>query len=72
MTEAEIAEGLDLDQRKAIMTGKTRWLTYEQALEWPMCGTVERCLNVVNGRQRPSATPLGLAVREYLLSEQTP
>lgn len=62
-----VIEGLSETERRAIL-GKTRWLSYEQALEWPLCGTIERMADTPHKWQ---ATPLGLAVRARLLSQQS-
>lgn len=57
-----IARGLSAEERRAVM-GKTRWLSYAQALAWPMIGTVERMKETPHKWQ---ATDLGLRLRQHL------
>lgn len=59
---ARIASSLT-DRERAAVLGKVKWLTHKQALEWPMCGTVER----MTGTHKWRATSLGLELRRHLL-----
>lgn len=62
----KIAAQLTPAQRKAVQ-GKTRWLSFAQAIEWPMCGLVTRMAETPH---KWEATALGLAVRRELERER--
>ena len=64
---AAIAAGLTKAQRAAMTGPRWRWIPLRLALEWPMCGAVERM------PEAPlfwRATPLGLAVRAHIMDQE--